>query len=164
MPGRDRRDSLVRMTVDTENLEQFLGQGLDAMLGLEFVEMGEDRVVATLELGPRHHQPFGIVHGGVYCAIAESVASTSAFVWLAAQGPGQTAVGVNNNTDFLRSVTSGTITARSTPVHRGRRQQLWQVEMTDQNGRLLATSQVRLQNIDMPAGAGSQGAQGADGA
>jgi len=153
MPVGDRRDSLVRMTVDTDNLGQFLAKGLDATLGLQFTEMDEDHVVATLEIQAHHHQPFGIVHGGVYCAIAESVASTSAFVWLSTQGPGQTAVGVNNNTDFLRSVSSGVVTATSSPIHRGRRQQLWRVEMVDDAGRVLATSQVRLQNIDMPADA-----------
>ena len=143
------------MTADSADdvLRESFGKGLDGVLGLEVVEAGPDRIVATMEITERHHQPFGIVHGGIYCAIAESVASTSGFVWLSKQGPGQTAVGVNNNTDFLRSVSSGVVTAKSSPIHRGRRQQLWRVEMSDDAGRLLATSQVRLQNIDMPAGA-----------
>ena len=67
---------------------------------------------------------------------------------------GGTAVGVNNSTDFLRSVRSGTITIRTSPLHRGRRQQLWAVEFTDADGRALARSQVRLQNIELPTNGG----------
>ena len=81
--------------------------------------------------------------------VVESMASIGASVWLGSRGH---VVGVNNNTDFLRSIRSGTVTARSTPIHRGRRQQLWAVEMTDDDGRLLARSQVRLQNIELPDG------------
>ncbi|MGV9825490.1 MULTISPECIES: PaaI family thioesterase [unclassified Gordonia (in: high G+C Gram-positive bacteria)] len=142
------------MTLDTDAFIKYVsGKGLDGALGLELQEVGADSVVATLVLEPKHHQPFGIVHGGVYCAIGESVASMSAAAWLAHTGLGGTAVGVNNNTDFLKSVGTGTITARSTPIHRGRRQQLWLVEMTDQDGRALARTQVRLQNVEIPAGA-----------
>ncbi|MDL9937264.1 PaaI family thioesterase [Gordonia sp. ABSL1-1] len=125
---------------------------MDAVLGLQPIEAGPDGITSVLQITDAHHQPFGIVHGGVYCAIGESVASQSAFLWLHDTGIGGTAVGVNNNTDFLRSITSGTITAVSTPIHRGRRQQLWAVEMSDEQGRPLARSQVRLQNIELPAG------------
>ncbi len=133
-----------------EILQSSFGKGLDGVLGLEVVEAGPDRIVATMEITESHHQPFGIVHGGVYCAIGESVASMSGFFWLQETGiGGGTAVGgVNNNTDFLRSVSSGTVTATSTPIHRGRRQQLWAVDMVDQDGTLLARTQVRLQNIE----------------
>ncbi|GAB20028.1 putative thioesterase [Gordonia effusa NBRC 100432] len=121
--------------------------GFDATLGLEMRSAVPDEVVATMTIDPKHHQPYGIVHGGVYCAIAESVASISGVVWLLDTGLGTKAVGVNNSTDFLKSVPSGVITARSTPIHRGKRQQLWQVDMTDDSGQLLATSRVRLQNL-----------------
>jgi uncharacterized protein (TIGR00369 family) len=82
----------------------------------------------------------------VYCSIIESVASVSGGVWLAGHGGG-TVVGVNNNTDFLRAISTGTVTAVSTPIHRGRRQQLWLVTITDDNDRVVARGQVRLQNI-----------------
>ncbi|QHD86228.1 hotdog fold thioesterase [Gordonia sp. JH63] len=139
------------MTADSADdvLRDSFGKGLDGVLGLEVVEAGPDRIVATMEITERHHQPFGIVHGGVYCAVGESVASMSGFLWLQDCGIGGTAVGVNNNTDFLRSVRAGTVTATSTPIHRGRRQQLWAVDMVDQDGKLLAKSQVRLQNIEV---------------
>ncbi|MFT4126902.1 MAG: PaaI family thioesterase [Gordonia sp. (in: high G+C Gram-positive bacteria)] len=139
------------MTLNPEELLTAAPRGLDAELGVVIESVDPDEIVAAIELQPKHHQPFGIVHGGVYCAFAESVASVSAFVWLHHTGIGGTAVGVNNNTDFLRSVSAGKITARSVPIHRGRRQQLWAVEMTDADGRIIARSQVRLQNIELPA-------------
>ena len=73
---------------------------------------------AELEIHDKLLQPWGIMHGGVYCSIIESLASVSGHVWLAENGGG-TVVGVNNNTDFLRAISSGTVTAVSTPIHRG---------------------------------------------
>lgn len=138
------------MSEQEDQLKSAGARGLDAVLGLEVISATMDGVVATLEIVEKHHQPFGIVHGGLYCAIGESVASMSAFVWLTETGIGGGAVGVNNNTDFLRAVSSGTVTARSTPVHRGKRQQLWLVEMSTEESGVVARSQVRLQNVELP--------------
>jgi uncharacterized protein (TIGR00369 family) len=88
------------------------------------------------------------VHGGVYCAVVESAASIGAAMWLGDRGK---VVGVSNHTDFLRSVSTGRMTATATPIHRGRSQQLWQVEITDEQQRLVARGQVRLQNLSDPA-------------
>ena len=99
-----------------------------------------------MEIHEKLLQPWGIVHGGVYCSIIEGLASISAHVWLPENGGG-TVVGVNNNTDFLRAISAGTVTAVSTPIHRGRRQQLWLITITDHNDRVVARGQVRLQNI-----------------
>jgi uncharacterized protein (TIGR00369 family) len=71
----------------------------------------------------------------------------SGHVWLAEHGGG-TVVGVNNNTDFLRALKAGTVTATSTPIHRGRRQQLWLVTINDEDDRPVARGQVRLQNLE----------------
>ena len=87
----------------------------------------------------------------MYCSIVESVASVSAGVWLESTGGGRNVVGVNNNTDFLRAITAGVVTAVSTPIHRGRRQQLWMVEIAGADGRLVARGQVRLQNLPADA-------------
>lgn len=133
--------------------------GFDAQIGQQFTSIDADGLTATLALSAKHHQPFGIVHGGVYCAVAESAASMSGAYWLHATGIGGTAVGVNNSTDFLRSVSEGTISIRTSPIHRGRRQQLWAVEFTDADGRILARSQVRLQNIELPDPAPSNGGE-----
>ena len=121
--------------------------GFDDVLGLKILELTPDGGRAQLTLKDDLLQPWGIVHGGVYCSIVESLASTSAYTWLNAEGDGGTVVGVNNNTDFLRAISSGTVTAVSTPIHRGRRQQLWLITITDDDDRVVARGQVRLQNI-----------------
>ncbi|MEH3135739.1 MAG: PaaI family thioesterase [Mycolicibacterium neoaurum] len=130
----------------TSSLPPGLGAGFDSELGLQYLEMTPDGGRAQLVITDKLKQPWGIVHGGVYCAIVESLASVSGHVWLTEHGGG-TVVGVNNNTDFLRAIKSGTVTAASTPIHRGRRQQLWLITITDEDDRIVARGQVRLQNI-----------------
>ena len=130
----------------TTDLLDGLGNGFDRALGLTYLEVTPDGGRAQLQITDALLQPYGIVHGGVYCSIVESLASVSAAVWLADHGGGNV-VGVNNNTDFLRAIGSGTVTAVSTPIHRGRRQQLWLITITDSEERLVARGQVRLQNL-----------------
>jgi len=114
-------------------------------IGLEFVELTGDKVVATWVGGPHLHQPHGIVHGGAHCGVVETLASVGGTVWLGEQGR---VVGVNNNTDFYRAVTEGALTSTATPLHRGRSQQVWLVEtVIDANGKLASRGQVRLQNL-----------------
>ncbi len=119
----------------------------DTELGLVFTELGPDGAKAQLDVKPSLLQPMGIVHGGVYCSVIESMASVSAFVWLSEHGGGNV-VGVNNNTDFLRAISSGTVYGVSEPLHRGRRQQLWLVTIKDEKDRIVARGQVRLQNLE----------------
>ncbi|ANW64947.1 esterase [Mycobacterium sp. djl-10] len=119
----------------------------DAEIGLVYTELSPDGAKAELEVTPKLHQPMGIVHGGVYSTIIESMASVSAYTWLAEHGGGNV-VGVNNNTDFLRAISSGTVYGESEPLHRGRRQQLWLVTVKDEKDRVIARGQVRLQNLE----------------
>jgi len=125
-------------------------QSLDGLLGIEIEEAGPDRCVLTLDIDQRHLQPYGLVHGGIYCVLAESAASIGAAMY--AMGHDMNgAVGVSNSTDFYRSMREGTIRAVATPIHRGRSQQVWQVEMTDPvEDRLVSRSQVRLHNLIDP--------------
>ena len=118
----------------------------DSELGLQYTELTPDGARAHLEVSPKLLQPMGLVHGGVYCSMIESMASASAYTWLATRGGGNV-VGVNNNTDFLRSISSGTVYASTEPIHRGRLQQLWLVTITDADERVVARGQVRLQNL-----------------
>jgi uncharacterized protein (TIGR00369 family) len=131
----------------TNSVPPGLGAGFDGELGLQILEVTPDGGRAQLTIKDELLQPWGIVHGGVYCSIVESLASVSAHVWFTAEFGSGTVVGVNNNTDFLRAISAGTVTAVSTPIHRGRRQQLWLITITDENDRLVARGQVRLQNI-----------------
>jgi len=108
------------------------------------VETSADLVRLEWDVTPDHHQPYGIVHGGVHCTAIETAASVGAALWFGDRGR---VVGVSNQTDFLRAVSEGTLTAVATPIHRGRSQQLWLVEITDEQHRLIARGQVRLQNL-----------------
>ncbi|MFF7941786.1 PaaI family thioesterase [Nocardia gamkensis] len=114
------------------------------LIGLRYTELSPDRVCGEWVVKPHLYQPAGIQNGGVYCTVIETLASIAGGVWLGDQG---TVVGVNNNTDFLRAVREGTLFGEATPVHRGRLQQLWQVVITDEQGRTVARGQVRLQNL-----------------
>lgn len=131
--------------------------GLNGLIGIEYDEATSQRVVLSLEVDERHHQPYGLVHGGAYCALVETAASFGAA--LAAMEKGMTgAVGVSNSTDFYRSHRTGRILATATPVHQGRTQQVWQVDVTRaEDDVLLARGQVRLQNIADPAVIGDGG-------
>ena len=124
--------------------------GLDGLIGVKYEEIGSDRCVLTLEIDEHHSQPYGLVHGGIYCVLAETAASIGAATHAMERGMNG-AVGVSNSTDFYRAMREGTIRAVATPIHQGRSQQVWQVEMSDPaNDRLVSRSQVRLHNLNDP--------------
>jgi 1,4-dihydroxy-2-naphthoyl-CoA hydrolase len=113
-----------------------LDQGFDALYGLVIdaydVEAGE--MTGHVEIAPHHLQPAGLVHGGVFASIAESM--TSLGTWFAVQDDGKSAQGLSNQTSFLRPILSGTIHARARARHRGRTTWVWEVEITDDQERL----------------------------
>ena len=120
-----------------------------AAMGFRTGEASGTRVTGTAEFGPEQHTPWGVVHGGVYCAIVETAASIGAS--RAVHDQGQFSVGVNNNTDFIRSMVEGRVDVVAEPVQQGRTQQLWQVTLTRAgDGKLVAWGQVRLQNVPLP--------------
>jgi uncharacterized protein (TIGR00369 family) len=123
--------------------------GFVTLLGLMFDEATRDRVVLRWQCRPELLQPYRIMHGGVYSSVVETAASVGADLWYGDKGQ---VVGVSNQTDFLRAVRQGELTAVATPLYRGRSQQLWQVVITDSGDRLVARGQVRLQNLPAPAG------------
>jgi 1,4-dihydroxy-2-naphthoyl-CoA hydrolase len=116
-------------------------------MGLKVDELAATRVVGHMQLGPEHHTPWGIVHGGVYATAVESAASLGASAAVADQG--MVAVGLTNTTQFLRPLTAGLVTVTAVALNQGRTQQLWQVDITDSEGRLIAHGELRLQNIDI---------------
>lgn len=132
------------------DLTEMALNGFGRVLDLKIVAATGDRVELTWEIRPELLQPHGIVHGGVHCSVIETAASTGAALWWGDRGR---VVGVSNQTDFLRAVSDGSLTAVATPIHRGRLQQLWIVEITDEQARAIARGQVRLQNLgnDYPA-------------
>lgn len=124
--------------------QQIQTTGFDATLGLVLQRYDGDEVLARLPITPALQQPYGIVHGGVYCAVVETTASVGAALWFGDRGH---VVGVANHTNFLRAVREGELTVRATPVHRGRTQQLWTVDVRDEQDRLVARGEVRIANI-----------------
>jgi 1,4-dihydroxy-2-naphthoyl-CoA hydrolase len=121
-----------------------------AASGFEVTEIGGSRVAGHVELGPDQHTPWGVVHGGVYCTVIESAASIGASA--AVLDRKQFAVGVNNNTDFVRPMTTGRMDVVAEPIQQGRTLQLWQVVLTRaDDGKLVARGQVRLQNVPLPS-------------
>lgn len=115
--------------------------------GIELTDASVDHCEGRIEITPNHHQPYGVVHGGVYCTLVETLASTGAALWAVEQGMAG-AMGISNKTDFLRATTEGVLLGRATPIHRGRNQQLWQVDITrSSDDKLVAQGQVRLQNV-----------------
>ncbi|MGO9838900.1 MAG: PaaI family thioesterase [Polyangiaceae bacterium] len=123
--------------------------GWNSAMGLNFVSASADEVVAECEVGPQHCQPHGIVHGGVYASMVETVASVGAA--LHAMPHGQSVVGLENHTSFLRAVRSGTLRATARPLTRGRRTQVWESTITDASGRVAATGRVRLLCLEADA-------------
>jgi 1,4-dihydroxy-2-naphthoyl-CoA hydrolase len=116
--------------------------------GLRIEEIGGDEVRGWIDLDEQHHTPWGVVHGGVYAAAVESAASLGASA--AVKEGEQFAVGVNNNTDFLRPLTEGRVDVVAEPIMQGKSQQLWQVVITRaDDGKEVARGQVRLQNVPL---------------
>jgi 1,4-dihydroxy-2-naphthoyl-CoA hydrolase len=114
--------------------------GLIGLLGLEIVKVTAEEVLAAWTVDERHLQPFGVVHGGVYCSVVETCCSLGA----QAAASGTPVVGVDNHTSFVRPVSEGRLTARATPLHVGRRAQLWECVIQDASRRLIATGRLRL--------------------
>ena len=139
------------MTLTTET-EILAGASTQASELLELLDISFDDVSATRVSGSaaadeRHHQPWGVVHGGFYSAVIETFATRGAFE--AVKDRGQHAVGVANGTDFLRPHRAGRLEVAAVPIQRGRTQQLWQVEIRrPDDNKLVARGQVRLQNIN----------------
>ncbi|HTZ09706.1 MAG TPA: PaaI family thioesterase [Acidimicrobiales bacterium] len=117
-----------------------LEDSFDAVLGVEYERPGDGTVAATIPVRRHLLQPYGLVHGGVYAAIAESLASAGTAFGVAADG--KIALGEQNDTSFLRPISSGSIHASARALHRGRTRWIWDVEMRDDEGRLCAVTRM----------------------
>jgi uncharacterized protein (TIGR00369 family) len=116
--------------------------GYDALYGLEVLEVHDELVTARVKVRDDLRQPFGLVHGGVLASIAETLASLGTAVVVVPDG--NAAMGLSNNTSFLRPILDGTIHARAIRRHRGRTTWIWDVEITDDDGRLCAMTRMTI--------------------
>jgi 1,4-dihydroxy-2-naphthoyl-CoA hydrolase len=123
---------------------------LESQLRRETQEMSDERVLATMSVDDQPVlQPMGIVHGGVYATMAEGMASEATF--RAVYPEGNIAVGMSNQTSFLRPISSGTIHAEARCRHRGRTTWVWEVDFTDDEGKLCALTRMTIAVRPIPA-------------
>jgi len=133
--------------VDTRSFTASEGT-FDAHYGLEILDYGEDEVRGQLVVQPHHKQGAGLLHGGVLASMAEALASLSTFVAVAPEG--KAAMGMSNATTFMRPITEGTVHAVGRRRHRGRTTWVWDVDFTDDAGRLCATTRMTIAVRDLP--------------
>jgi len=131
--------------LDSDTLVQIRSiakRGLAGVLGMEVLELTPERVVLTMPVNERTHQPFGLLHGGASVALAETVASLGALTHL--DMTRFVAVGVEINANHIRSVRSGTVRATGTPLHVGQSTQVWSIEIVDERERRVCVSRCTL--------------------
>ncbi|HEY1826336.1 MAG TPA: PaaI family thioesterase [Acidimicrobiales bacterium] len=134
----------------SENVENLLNSrpNVNDALGIDLVSATPEMVVMRVEVGPKVHQPFGILHGGVSALLAEGAASIGGAVSV---GPDEIVVGTELNCSHLRSMTEGTLTATATPLRKGRRVHVWGIELRDGNERLICVARCTLQVLPAPS-------------
>jgi uncharacterized protein (TIGR00369 family) len=135
--------------------------GFDDEMGFQYTTVSRDEVVIEYTITPKHLQPYGIVHGGVHCAAIEAACSAGAA--MDSMPRGQSVVGVENTTSFIRAGRSGRVRVTATPLNRGRRTQVWQAAVRDEAGRLLASGRVRLLCLDPGSDLGGEKVQPIEG-
>jgi uncharacterized protein (TIGR00369 family) len=124
---------------------EYVKAGFDQLIGLDITSVDADEVRATIVVTPQLLQPYGLLHGGVLCSIVETLGSVGGAAWFGERG---NVVGTSNHTNLLRSARDGArLHAVATPVHRGRTQQLWSVEVRDEQDRLVAKGELRVANL-----------------
>lgn len=128
-----------KKTTTLEQLNQFCQNSAVAHLGIEFSAIGDDWLEAKLTLDHRTCQPFGLLHGGVSAALAETLGSATAFLCCEEH---QIPVGTELNISHLKSIKQGQATGRATPLHLGRHSQVWQVEIRDDAKHLCASARL----------------------
>jgi len=116
--------------------------GFAEEIGTEWIDFDPDNARARIAVEKRHLQPFGIVHGGVYATLAESICSAATYNTV--REDGMVAMGQANDTTFLRPISEGEITATARTRHRGRTTWVWDVEITDDEGRVCALSRMTI--------------------
>ena len=125
-----------------------LPTGVHEQLDIEVVELAKDRVVLQVPIGPKVHQPYGILHGGVSALVAESAASMGGMLNVPDD---KVVVGIELNASHLRSAASGTLIATATPIRIGRTLQVWHIALADQDGRAICDARCSLAVIDRPS-------------
>jgi 1,4-dihydroxy-2-naphthoyl-CoA hydrolase len=130
-----------------DDLQAMSASSLANHLGIEFTEIGEDFIVARMPVDPRTHQPFGILHGGASVVLAETLGSIAAYLCLK-DPKKQHAVGLEINANHIRSVKTGFVYGKVTPVHVGRSTQVWGIEIKNEENKLVCISRLTVAIVD----------------
>jgi 1,4-dihydroxy-2-naphthoyl-CoA hydrolase len=110
-------------------------------LGIEFTELGPNFIIAKMPVDARTHQPFGLLHGGASVALAETLGSVAAQLTLAEN---QYAVGLEINANHIKGVRNGWVFGKAVPVHIGRSTQVWEIRITEEEGKLVCLSRITM--------------------
>jgi 1,4-dihydroxy-2-naphthoyl-CoA hydrolase len=130
--------------------------GWNREMDVAFISATDTEVIIEMPVSEKHLQPMGIVHGGVYSGLVETVCSVGAY--LSVSSLGMLVVGVDNHTSFLRATRGGTLRCTGKPLVRGRRTQLWEARVENERGDLVATGRVRLLCLEQGASLAGEGA------
>ncbi|MCC7535299.1 MAG: PaaI family thioesterase [Deltaproteobacteria bacterium] len=143
--------------MDFADFIQSMTDGWRTVMGVRFLRATADEVIAELVVADVHRQPLGMVHGGVYAGLIESVASVGASLY--AMQDGRYAVGLENHTSFLHAVREGKLRAVAHPMSRGRRTHVWRADVLDDGERVVATGTVRLIVVERGSPLGGEPAE-----
>jgi len=134
-------------SITLDALHSFSNNTISQHLGIEFTEIGIDYIVAKMPVDKRTHQPFGILHGGASVVLAETLGSIASFLCLK-DSKKQHAVGLEINANHIRSVKEGFVYGKVTPIHVGRSTHIWEIKITNEEGKLVCISRLTVAIID----------------
>ncbi|WP_373513938.1 hotdog fold thioesterase [Persicitalea sp.] len=138
---------MFNKSFDLDFLRNLNPKTIDTQLGIEFIEIGEDFIVAKMPVDHRTHQPFGILHGGASVVLAESLGSVASMLSLA-DPEKQRAVGLEISANHIRAVRDGWVYGRVTALHVGRSTHVWDIKITNEAGKLVCVSRLTVAIID----------------
>lgn len=133
--------SIFKRPVDIDKINSIHAHSVVSLLGIEFLEVGSDFLLARMPVDARTTQPMGILHGGSSIVLAETLGSVAGIF---ASEPGFAAVGLEINANHLRAVTSGWVTGKCTPVHVGRTTQVWAIEIRDDAQKMVCVARITM--------------------
>lgn len=133
--------SIWKQDATLESINDFSPNTIVELLGIRFTEIGENYLKASMPVDKRTHQPYGLLHGGASVVLAETLGSTGAM--LAAE-PGKRVVGLDINANHIRGVREGLVVGTATPLHIGRTTQVWNIQIVDENDKLVCVSRLTM--------------------
>jgi 1,4-dihydroxy-2-naphthoyl-CoA hydrolase len=133
-------------TLKKEDLVSLQQQTMSSCLGMEYIEIGSDHLLMRMPVDERTKQPYGLLHGGASCALAETIGSVASH--LVIDSAKKMAVGLEINANHIRSVKTGWVYARCRPLHLGAATHVWDIRITDDRDKLVCVSRLTVAIID----------------